>query len=126
MRRAFFNPHYWPIWFLLGIVRLAVHLPYSLQLSLGRGLGALLRLTARRRWRITLVNLERCFPELDAQARERLARRHFDSLGMAFIEIGMCWWASAERLKGLAHIEGVENLNAPQPRAPLRPGHPAQ
>ncbi|HEX7966492.1 MAG TPA: LpxL/LpxP family Kdo(2)-lipid IV(A) lauroyl/palmitoleoyl acyltransferase [Gammaproteobacteria bacterium] len=112
MKRALFNPHYWPIWFLLGFVRLAVYLPYSLQLSLGRGLGTLLRLTARRRWRITLVNLERCFPELDAPARERLARRHFDSLGMAFIEIGMCWWASAGRLKGLAHIEGVENLNA--------------
>ena len=112
MKRAFFNPHYWPIWLLLGFVRLAIYLPYPLQLSLGRGLGWLLRQLARRRWRITLVNLERCFPELGVQERERLARRHFDSLGMAFIEIGMCWWASGERLKELAHIEGVENLNA--------------
>ncbi len=116
MKRALFNPHYWPVWLLLGFVRLAIYLPYGMQLRLGRGLGWLLRLLARRRWRITLVNLERCFPELDQAGRERLARRHFDSLGMAFIEIGMCWWASAERLKRLAHIEGVENLHAARAR----------
>ena len=112
MKRAFLKPRYWPIWLLLGFVRLAILLPYRVQLALGRGLGWLLRHSARRRWRITLVNLERCFPELDAAARERLARRHFDSLGMAFIEIGMCWWADAARLRRLAHIEGVENLQA--------------
>ncbi|HLW75045.1 MAG TPA: LpxL/LpxP family Kdo(2)-lipid IV(A) lauroyl/palmitoleoyl acyltransferase [Gammaproteobacteria bacterium] len=112
MKHTFLRPRYWPIWLLLGFVRLAILLPYRAQLALGRGLGWLLRHGARRRWRITLVNLERCFPELDPGQRERLARRHFDSMGMAFIEIGMCWWADAKRLRRLAHIEGVENLQA--------------
>src|SRR5690348_12334257 len=112
MRRLFIKPRYWPIWLLLGLMRLAVYLPYAAQLALGRLLGALLRLTAKRRWRITLVNLEKCFPELDAAARERLARRHFDSLGMAFIEFAMCWWGSAVRMKRLGHVEGLENLQA--------------
>ncbi|MGE5624061.1 MAG: lipid A biosynthesis lauroyl acyltransferase, partial [Bacillota bacterium] len=112
MKRAFLKPRYWPVWLLLGFVRLAILLPYPVQLGLGRTLGWLLRHAAKRRWRITLVNLERCFPELDAPAREALARRHFDSLGMAFLEIGMCWWADAARLKKLVHIEGVENLHA--------------
>lgn len=112
MKRAFLNPRYWPVWLLLGFVRVAILLPYPLQLALGRGLGRLLRHTATRRWRITLVNVERCFPELDAAARERLARRHFDSLGMAFLEIGMCWWANARRLKRLVRIEGMEHLRA--------------
>lgn len=116
MKRAFLKPRYWPIWLLLGFVRLAIHLPYPAQLALGRSLGWLLRHGARRRWQITLVNLQRCFPELDAVARECLARRHFDSLGMAFIEIGMCWWADAARLRKLAHIEGVDNLQTARAR----------
>ena len=112
MKHAFLKPRYWPVWLLLGFVRLVIRLPYDLQLKLGRALGFLLRHLAKRRWRITLVNLERCFPELDAAAREQLARRHFDSLGMAFIEIGMCWWADAARLKRLVRLEGVEHLQA--------------
>ncbi len=112
MKHAFLKPRYWPVWLLLGFVRLAIRLPYGLQLKLGRALGFLLRHLAKRRWRITLVNLERCFPELGAAAREQLARRHFDSLGMAFIEIGMCWWADAARLKRLVRLEGVEHLQA--------------
>src|SRR5215469_2709878 len=112
MKQVFLKPRYWPVWLLLGFVRLAILLPFGAQLALGRMLGWTLRHAAKRRWRITLVNLERCFPELDASARERLARKHFDSLGMAFFEIGLCWWGRTERLKRLAQVSGAENLNA--------------
>lgn len=115
MQRRFLKPRYWSIWLLLGFMRLTVYLPYPLQLLLGRALGRLLRL-ARRRWRITLVNLQRCFPELDAPARLRLARRHFDSLGMALIETGLCWWAGDPQLRKLVRIEGLEHLQAARAR----------
>ena len=116
MQAALLRPRYWPIWLLLGFMRLATFLPYALQIALGRGLGFLLRLASPRRWRITLVNLERCFPELDAGARRGLARRHFGSLGQAFIEFGMCWWGSAARLRRWARIEGLEHLQAARAR----------
>jgi Kdo2-lipid IVA lauroyltransferase/acyltransferase len=112
MRYEFLKPRHWGIWLLLGFIRLMVQLPYRLQLGIGRGMGRLLRIVSRRRWRITLVNLEKCFPELDADARERLARAHFDSLGIAFLEFGMCWWASEKRLRKLGQIEGLEHLQA--------------
>ena len=112
MKAALLKPRYWPIWLLLGFMRLATFLPYALQIGLGKMLGFLLRVLAQRRWRVTLVNLERCFPELDTDMRLTLARRHFASLGQAFIEFGMCWWGSAARLRRWASIEGLEHLQA--------------
>lgn len=112
MKPALLKPRYWGIWLLLGFVRLATLLPYALQIGLGRVLGLLLRVSARRRWRVTLVNLERCFPELDADARFKLARRHFASLGQAFLEFGMCWWGSAARLRRWGSLSGLEHLQA--------------
>lgn len=112
MKAAFFKPRYWPIWFLLACMRLVTLLPFAMQLALGRGLGRLLRRAAKRRWRITLVNLERCFPELDASARAALAVRHFESLGITLFETAMCWWASDRRLRKLAQMEGLEHLQA--------------
>jgi Kdo2-lipid IVA lauroyltransferase/acyltransferase len=112
MKPEFFKPGYWGIWLLLGFIRMAILLPYPLQLRIGRGLGRILRAVSPRRWRITLVNLEKCFPELDNEAREGLARDHFDSLGIAFLEFGMCWWMSEKRLRKLGQIEGLEHLQA--------------
>lgn len=112
MKRAFLKPRYWLIWLLLACMRLVIMLPYDMQLALGRGLGRLLRRVAKRRWRITLVNLERCFPELDAQARSELALRHFESLGITLFETAMCWWAGDARLRKLVQMEGLEHLQA--------------
>lgn len=112
MRTELLKPRYWGVWLLLGFIRLAILLPYAAQLRIGRGMGRLLRSMSPRRWRITLVNLEKCLPELDPKARERLARAHFDSLGIAFLEFGMCWWASEKKLRKLGRIEGLEYLQA--------------
>ncbi|HEX6549764.1 MAG TPA: LpxL/LpxP family Kdo(2)-lipid IV(A) lauroyl/palmitoleoyl acyltransferase [Gammaproteobacteria bacterium] len=112
MKREFLKPRYWGIWLLLGFIRLAVQLPYPAQLGIGRMLGRILRTVSGRRWRITLVNLEKCLPELDRGARERLARAHFDALGIAFLEFGMCWWMSEKRLRKLGQVEGLEHLQA--------------
>jgi len=43
-------------------------------------------------------------------------RRHFESLGMTLIEMGLCWWAPDVRLEPLFEIEGLEHLRAAQQR----------
>ena len=53
-----------------------------------------------------------CFPELSAQARERLLDRHFGSLGIALLEIPLAWWLSPARLARIVHVEGAEHLRA--------------
>jgi KDO2-lipid IV(A) lauroyltransferase len=112
MKAELFHPRNWPAWLLIGYIRLGVMLPYPVQIALGRATGWLFWHVAARRRRITLKNLELCFPELDTVARQRLARRHFASMGMAIIEFGMCWWASPARIARLGSVDGIEHIKA--------------
>jgi len=95
---------------LLAVLWLLHFLPLGVQAALGRGLGALLYRLAGARRRIALRNLELCLPELDAAARERLAREHFGWLGRSLLERGLLWWAPRERLQRLIHVEGEVHL----------------
>ncbi|MGB5544340.1 MAG: LpxL/LpxP family Kdo(2)-lipid IV(A) lauroyl/palmitoleoyl acyltransferase [Gammaproteobacteria bacterium] len=105
-------PRFWGIWAALALLRLIVMLPYRLQAPVGRAIGRGAMLLARRRRRIAARNIALCFPEWQDQQRELLLRRHFESLGMTLIEMGLCWWASDERLRPLVEIEGLEHLRA--------------
>lgn len=105
-------PRYWPTWVLLGLMHLAARLPVPMQLGLGRSLGWLLRTLKRREVRIARRNLEICFPELDADAREALLKRHFRSLGLSIVEMGIGWFTPIEELRSRVEIRGLENLEA--------------
>lgn len=87
-------------------------LPLSLLAPIGRGLGSLLFHFARKRRHIVRINLALCFPELDAAAREKLARRHFAVLGRSMLERSLFWWASRERLDALIEVTGEEKLRS--------------
>ena len=113
-RAAFLHPRYWLLWLGLGVLWLVVQLPYALLLKLGRVLGAFMLLVAKSRRRIAARNLELCFPELSAAERARLLRENFASNGIAFFEMAMSWWWPSARLARLAHIEGLEHLQAAQ------------
>ena len=94
----------------LGLLWLIHLLPLGVQAALGQGLGALLYRLAGSRRRIALRNVELCLPELDAAARKRLVRQHFGWLARSLLERGLLWYASAERLKTLIHVEGDVGL----------------
>jgi len=110
--REFLGPRYWPLWLGIGLVRLVNALPLAIQLAIGRGLGLLAWCFAARERRIADVNLKLCLPELDADARRVLIRRHFASLGCAVFETGLVWWARDERLRPWLEFEGREHLDA--------------
>ncbi len=95
---------------LLGLLWLLHGMPLAAQAAVGRALGWLLYRLARSRRKVALRNLELCLPELDAAARERLAREHFAWLGRSLLERGLLWWAPRERLKRLIHVEGEVDL----------------
>lgn len=109
---ALVSPRYWATWLALGLLWCITRLPWAWQLALGRGLGRLARLLALQRKHIALTNLTLCFPELAEGQRRRLLAEHFASLGIALVEMAMSWWGSAQRLKVLARIAGLEHLQA--------------
>lgn len=98
----------------LGIlaVWLLHFLPLALLNPLGQGLGLLFYALGRERRRVARINLGLCFPELGARARERLVRRHFRAFGRSFLERGILWWSSADRIRRLVAIEGREHWEA--------------
>ncbi len=89
---------------------LIAQLPYRAQLALGNILGHMMYHASPRRRHIAAVNLRLCFPELSEPERAALLRRHFASLGMGAMETAMSWWTPDKRLRGLAHIQGLEHL----------------
>lgn len=96
----------------LALVWLLHFLPLALLARCGEALGLLAYALAAPRRRVCLVNLEKCFPELDSRARRALAREHFRLLGRFVLEHGLVWWSSRERLLRVVEIEGREHLDA--------------
>lgn len=101
-----YHPYHWPIWVLLGLLRVSVFFPLPLLLWFGRQLGRLLYHCAPERRRITQTNLSRVFPEKDINAVNQLAKAHFRSLGMGFFETVFAWWASDRRIRAVAELIG--------------------
>ena len=87
-------------------------LPFRLIVAIGKGVGMLLFLLAAERRRVGDINLKLCFPDMSIQARKKLMRDHFKMFGRGIIERSILWWSSAERIRGLIRVEGVEHFEA--------------
>lgn len=108
----FLPPRRWATGVGLALLWLLTRLPYRWQVSLGRGSGRLaMRLLPRRR-RIAAINLKTCFPQWHDAKRRQVLRDHFEAVGIAVLEMGICWWWPNERVRRLARVEGLEHLDA--------------
>lgn len=108
--RTFLHPRYWVTWVGFGLWYLLCLPPYRWQLGMGRQLGRLFYIFAKRRRKIARCNIDLCFPELSAAERELMTRQVLMSVGIAFFETGMAWFWPASRLRGLYTIDGLEHL----------------
>ncbi|MCI0749973.1 MAG: LpxL/LpxP family Kdo(2)-lipid IV(A) lauroyl/palmitoleoyl acyltransferase [Nevskiales bacterium] len=111
---ALLAPRHWPHWLAVGLLRLLCLLPLPWMVRFGEGFGWLAGRLARSRRRVVRINLQLCFPELDAAARERLVNEHFKALGAGLFETGYAWWASDARLRKHGEVVGLEHLDAAQ------------
>lgn len=109
-QKRFLAPQHWPLWLGLALFWLVVQLPYGALLVLGRLLGRLMYRFAGNRRHIARRNLELCFPHMTEAQREQLVRDNFESIGIAFFEMGMSWWWPRRRLASLVRVEGLEHL----------------
>lgn len=94
---------------LMWLVRL---LPMRAIAAVGNALGTVLFWLIPERRAVTRINLEKCFPQMPAPARERLARASFRAFCRSFVERGLLWWSSEARLRRLIRVEGAEHLEA--------------
>ncbi len=71
--------------------------------ALGRFIGGLLFHWGRRR--VTLINLEKCFPNMPEAERVAIGKRVFQNLARAALELGRLWYAPKEA--AIAHVKLV-------------------
>ena len=110
---ALLSPRYWFSWLGLGVVWLVGQLPYRALFALGRGLGQLTARIPGERRRVARRNLEVCFPQLDAAARETLLQDSLRDLGVMFAEFALAWFGSERAIAAVpCAIEGLEHLEA--------------
>jgi KDO2-lipid IV(A) lauroyltransferase len=108
----YYSPGFWPMWCIFGLLRLVTLLPYRVELALGRLLGRIISLTTgSARHRVVDINLARCFPEKSPSERQRIKSACYQNIGVSLIEMAICWWWPAEKLKKLVEIEGREHLD---------------
>ncbi len=87
------------------------HLPRSASLRLGAGLGDIVYGTVKRRRQIALKNLNMALGnEKSKDELEYIARSSFRNMGKTLVEFLSTPRYSAERLRSLARIEGMENV----------------
>jgi len=118
-RWSFLHPRYWLLWLWFAILWLIGQLPLAVIRLLGRGVGKLVFTLAKSRRRITLRNLELCFPEKSEAERLVIAKQSFAGAGMTLFESGIVWFGSHRRLQKLHKVTGFEHLQAQQGKPTL-------
>lgn len=92
--------------------KLLAALPYGVTARLGDAIGKLLYRIPSRRRRIVLTNLMLCFPGMDEDTRQQLARNHFGHVLRSYLERGVQWFGNAERLGKLIEVDTRIDLAA--------------
>jgi KDO2-lipid IV(A) lauroyltransferase len=100
----------------VALLRTLSILPYPLVARVGSAVGAILYVLPSRRKHIVLVNLHLCFPEKSECECDELGREHFRHVVRSYLERGVQWFGSAQRIGNLVQIESaidLEDRNAP-------------
>ena len=103
-------PAMWPTWLLVGFAWLVARLPLSWIFALGRGVGSLLYRFGHGRRKVTLTNLEACFPDLSASEREALAKQVFQNVSIGGLELMIPWLNPKRSLAHRFNVTGLAHL----------------
>jgi len=109
---SFFHPRFWLTWLSIILLYTISWLPYGVQRYIGKGIGKLLSVLAKKRVQIAKRNLALCFPEYTPEQREKMLKANIDNAGMAVLEASMGWWWPTWRIKRMSEFEGYEHIAA--------------
>lgn len=104
------KPANWPLAFAIFLLRGLGALPFPFNVRLGKAIGYLLYLIPSSRKRVTQININLCFPALNAAEKQRFCKEVFKNFGAGLAETGMAWWSSHERIQSISEIEGLDAL----------------
>jgi len=101
----------WPSWLAAGVLSLLGGLPNGVRHALARAAATLAMRTGARARRRLDINLQACFPELDADGRRAFERRYRTALFDAVLRAPLLWWGSPARLERHTRFDGKAHLD---------------
>lgn len=109
---AFLLPKYWLTWLSILILYCISWMPYKIQQLIGKLLGKLLKVVAKKRYHVAKRNIDLCFPDMEPQKRAAMLKENLNNAGMAILETSMGWWWPSWRVGRKAEFEGYEHIEA--------------
>ena len=82
-------------------------LPLPILGRLGNLMGTISFYVMPRRRKITLANLNLCFPDKSETERYKIAKQHFQNYGRSILERSILWSTTVERVKKLIVVDPV-------------------
>lgn len=99
---------------LILALRIMARLPLRAARAVGAGIGAMAWWLNTRPARITVLNINRCFPRLSRRERRSLCRASLLETGRVIGEMGLAWYGSADALaRCVRTVEGAELVDDP-------------
>ncbi|UVJ44061.1 lysophospholipid acyltransferase [Pseudomonas sp. LS1212] len=96
---------------MVGALRLFALLPWRAVQRVGAAIGWLMWKLPNGSRDVVRINLAKCFPEMDAAARERLVGATMKDIGKALTESACAWiWPAQRSLDLVREVEGLEVL----------------
>lgn len=96
--KAFLSPKSWLFALLIGCLWCFTRLPYRVQIRYGRKFGAFIYAKSSKVRRVTQANIGVCFPKLNQQEIDRMARESDQELGIAIAETFFTWFCNYQKL----------------------------
>jgi KDO2-lipid IV(A) lauroyltransferase len=97
---------------ILALLKLLARLPLAWLHGFGWLVGRLFYLIPNRERRNAQINLQLCFPQLNAQERTDLLARSLEQTGRTLFEIAAIWFRPIERVLALIRdVSGEEHLH---------------
>jgi len=112
IRLKIYDIRVWPTWLLVALAWLIARLPLVLIARLAQLLAAITYRFARDRREITRTNLALCFPDMEEDARERLARDSFTHTAMGLLESTTVWLNPGKDLASRTRVHDLARLDA--------------
>ena len=97
--KKFLHPKFYPTWILILLMKISIHLPYKLQIELGKVLGKFLFYVASSRRKIAEKNLSLCFPDKNKLQINFLLKKNFEEIGISFFETSNAYFAPNQKIK---------------------------
>jgi KDO2-lipid IV(A) lauroyltransferase len=96
----------------LSIIRTLGLMSLPIARGFGRFIGWLLKVTDSRMYKVTLKNLELCFPDMAKSQRETLAVESLKQTGQTIAETGIAWAGTEKKFRqNEAKIQNVVNAH---------------